>query len=74
MESPSRSCSWQVASSIRYYDNGVRLGTIEDFEFLEWSAVASVPEPAIFLDAFHCAVVAGVWRWAQVSLRKFYVR
>lgn len=66
-----------VAGGVEYslhYDNGVRLGTIEDFEFLEWSAVASVPEPAIFWMLFTALLLLGLSRWAQVSLRKFYVR
>jgi hypothetical protein len=53
-----------------HFDNGVRLSTFDDFELLEWSAVATVPEPAIFWMLSTALLLLGLSRWAQVSLQK----
>jgi hypothetical protein len=60
------------AGGIEYrinFDQGVRLTTTNDFEFLRWSAV-EVPEPAIFWMLFTPLLLLGLSRWAQMSLRK----
>jgi hypothetical protein len=52
-----------------HFDLGVRLDRTNDFEFLKWSAVESVPEPAIFGMLFTAVLLLGLRR-AQLSLRK----